>query len=136
MSTAEVAECIGSCEGVEDVNVYGVQVPRHDGRAGCAAVVLGSLPFDGALEKRLERLATKAQKELPRYAIPIFVRVAKQLAKTGTNKVQKHELVKQGVDPGKVMEESGDELFWLKDGRYVKFGREEYGRVSQGEVKL
>lgn len=40
VSTAEVSECLGRFPGVVDANVYGVAVPNHDGRAGCAALLL------------------------------------------------------------------------------------------------
>ncbi|KAI9683063.1 MAG: hypothetical protein M1820_010931, partial [Bogoriella megaspora] len=40
VSTAEVAGVVGLHPAVQDANVYGVQLPNHDGRAGCAAVVL------------------------------------------------------------------------------------------------
>ena len=40
VSTAEVSECLGRYPGVVDANVYGVQLPNHDGRAGCAALML------------------------------------------------------------------------------------------------
>lgn len=55
MSTAEVSECLGRYPGVVDANVYGVIVPNHDGRAGCAALLLaeqdeGSFGFDGLLK--------------------------------------------------------------------------------------
>lgn len=40
VSTAEVSECLGRYPGVVDANVYGVQIPNHDGRAGCAALMI------------------------------------------------------------------------------------------------
>lgn len=40
VSTAEVAEVLGNYPGVVEANVYGVQLPNHDGRAGCAALYL------------------------------------------------------------------------------------------------
>jgi acyl-CoA synthetase (AMP-forming)/AMP-acid ligase II len=40
VSTAEVGACLGSMDGVVDANVYGVEVPGYDGRAGCAAVLV------------------------------------------------------------------------------------------------
>ena len=54
VSTAEVSECLGKFPGVVDANVYGVKVPNHDGRAGCAALLLDSgtakgFDFDGLL---------------------------------------------------------------------------------------
>ena len=42
VSTAEVSECLGKFPSVVDANVYGVQVPNHDGRAGCAALLLNT----------------------------------------------------------------------------------------------
>jgi hypothetical protein len=33
---------LGKYPGVIDANVYGVQLPNHDGRAGCAALMLNS----------------------------------------------------------------------------------------------
>jgi acyl-CoA synthetase (AMP-forming)/AMP-acid ligase II len=38
VSTAEVAEVLGRFPGVVEANVYGVALPSHDGRAGCAAI--------------------------------------------------------------------------------------------------
>lgn len=40
VSTAEVAEVLGQFPGVVEANVYGVELPSHDGRAGCAAVFI------------------------------------------------------------------------------------------------
>lgn len=40
VSTAEVAEVMGKYPGVVEANVYGVSLPSHDGRAGCAAVYI------------------------------------------------------------------------------------------------
>jgi len=40
VSTAEVAEVLGHFPGVVEANVYGVALPAHDGRAGCAAVYI------------------------------------------------------------------------------------------------
>lgn len=40
VSTAEVAEVLGRYPGVVEANVYGVLLPSHDGRAGCAAIYI------------------------------------------------------------------------------------------------
>jgi len=39
--TSEVASVVSSAPGVEEVNVFGVEVPNCDGRAGMASVVAG-----------------------------------------------------------------------------------------------
>lgn len=55
VSTAEVAEVLGNYPGVVEANVYGVALPSHDGRAGCAAVYIDpnsqvSFDFAGLLK--------------------------------------------------------------------------------------
>jgi len=40
VSTAEVSEVLGRYPGVIEANVYGVQLPGHDGKAGAAALLL------------------------------------------------------------------------------------------------
>lgn len=40
VSTAEVAEVLGRYPGIVEANVYGVALPSHDGRAGCAAIYI------------------------------------------------------------------------------------------------
>lgn len=40
VSTAEVSEVLGKYPGVVEANVYGVALPNHDGRAGCAAIFI------------------------------------------------------------------------------------------------
>ncbi|KAI0102695.1 fatty acid transporter protein [Nemania sp. FL0031] len=131
VATTEVSATMGSHAAVGEANVYGVQLPHHDGRAGCAAIALKTAP-DEAL---LQSLAEHARANLPKYAVPIFLRLGKGLsaAMTGTNKQQKHNLRVEGVDPAKV---GDDELYWLKDNTYVRFSQEDWNRVDNGKVKL
>ncbi len=68
VSTAEVAEAIGDHPAVHEVNVYGVEIPHHDGRAGCAAIVLSTT--DPGPEV-LRSLAEHVGAALPRYAAPL-----------------------------------------------------------------
>lgn len=131
VATTEVSAAMGLHPAIEEANVYGVQLPHHDGRAGCAAVALGV----AADERLLRSLAEHARAKLPRYAVPIFLRLGKgtSAAVTGTNKQQKHGLRVEGVDPTKV---GDDELYWLKGDTYVRFGREEWDQMSGGQIKL
>jgi acyl-coenzyme A synthetase/AMP-(fatty) acid ligase len=46
VSTAEVSEVLGKFEGIIDANVVGVSVPGHEGRAGCAALLLKRSDLD------------------------------------------------------------------------------------------
>jgi acyl-CoA synthetase (AMP-forming)/AMP-acid ligase II len=129
VSTNEVSEALGSHPVVHEANVYGVELPHHDGRAGCVAIVLAEEPN----ERLLRDLAVHATSRLPRFAVPLFLRRMRNMQITGTNKQQKHVVRKEGVDPTKV---GDDELFWLKDGTYVKFGKRDWEELNGGRVKL
>ncbi len=84
---AEVAEVVGMYPTVYEANVYGVQLPHHDGRAGCVALTL-----DGdASRDVLAGLAEHVTAMLPSYAVPLFLRITEGLGAhtTGTNKYLK-----------------------------------------------
>ncbi|KAK7700007.1 long-chain fatty acid transporter fat1 [Diaporthe eres] len=134
VSTAEVSQVLGLLPAVHEANVYGVQLPHHDGRAGCVALILND-GFANTKDEVLKRLAEHTRRELPRYATPIFLRVTSpgKMATTGTNKQQKHDLRVQGVDPGKM---DGDELYWLEQGNYVPFTETHWDALNAGRVKL
>src|SRR5437899_2362043 len=92
--------------GVTEANVYGVEVPGEDGRAGMAALVLAEgARFDGAA------LYARAEQHLPAYARPAFVRLVPEMDVTGTLKQRKLALVAEGYDPARV----GDPLFVRDD---------------------
>lgn len=94
VSTTEVMEALSSYPQVETINVYGVAVPEHEGRAGMIALQLqAGARFD---PKRLYQIATQS---LPHYAVPLFVRLSEQSDMTATFKLRKVELQKEGYDP-------------------------------------
>lgn len=112
VSTTEVADVLGDFPGLDAVTIYGVQVPGHEGRAGMATLVMRpGRGFDAAafLEFTAERL--------PRYAAPLFVRVAPAADMTGNYKLRKVDLQREGYDPAMV----ADPLFVRDDKarRYV-----------------
>lgn len=140
VSTAEVAQVLGGHDAVIEVNVYGVQIPNHDGRAGCAAILLKDITTQDSpvLESVLESLATFSRKNIPKYAVPVFLRVVTEVMATGNNKQQKHILRAEGVEPGKV--DNGDRIFYLRpeSHRYEPFGSKEWNELEgqSGKVKL
>jgi len=117
VSTNEVAEIASVFPGVSDLNIYGVQVPNHDGRACMAALVKGEgFSLDG--------FAKHCMAHLPTYSVPIFVRYLPAMDLTGTFKLQKVQLRQEGCDPSKV----SDPLFVLDKaaGTYVPLTKEAY----------
>ncbi|KAJ2896467.1 AMP-binding enzyme [Zalerion maritima] len=134
VSTAEVSEAVGHHPAVQEANVYGVQLPHHDGRAGCVALILDGEPS----QQTLQSLAHHCRKTLPKYAWPLFLRVLRDSSAhaTGTNKQQKHKLRVEGVNPGKINE--GDKLYCVSMERdtYLPFGAKEWRELEGGRVKL
>ena len=91
VSTQEVADALGDFPGLELINIYGVQVPEHEGRAGMAAVLMQSgQDFDP------EAFYALTEARLPRYAAPVFVRVSSTADMTSTFKLRKVDLQRQG----------------------------------------
>lgn len=131
VSTTEVSEALGHHPAILEANVYGVELPHHDGRAGCAAILLGA-----EVNKALfDELAAHASKTLPKYAIPVFLRLVREVQATGNNKQQKHSLRAQGVEPKKVQVD-GDKVFWLKGGSYVEFEQSDWEALEAGRTQL
>ncbi|MBL0089918.1 MAG: long-chain-acyl-CoA synthetase [Ideonella sp.] len=97
VSTMEVADVLGELPGVESVTVYGVKVPGTEGRAGMAAVVMQE---GHAFDPRDFHAHASAQ--LPRYAVPLFVRVPPEPDMTSTFKLRKVDLQRDGYDPARV----------------------------------
>jgi acyl-CoA synthetase (AMP-forming)/AMP-acid ligase II len=131
VSTSEVAEALGHHPQIVEANVYGVELPNHDGRAGCAAMLLKTSRPDQAT---FDSIAQYTSKNLPRYAAPIFLRIVTEIMATGNNKQQKHVLRLDGVDPAKAGKT--DRLYWLSGGTYVPFGEKQWDEIKAGRVKL
>jgi fatty-acyl-CoA synthase len=129
VSTQEVAEAIASFPGVKMANPYGVEVPGADGRAGMVALVLEDpARFDGAA------LYAHARATLPAYAAPAFLRLQPEAELTGTFKLRKVDLQREGYDPTLV----ADPLFVRDDDAraYVPLTAERHGAIRAGEHRL
>uniref|UniRef100_F6U4H3 Very long-chain fatty acid transport protein n=1 Tax=Ciona intestinalis TaxID=7719 RepID=F6U4H3_CIOIN len=129
VSTNEVSDTVVHAEGIRECNVYGVQVPGHDGRAGMVTVVLESDELD------CEALYKHVEHALPSYARPMFVRVQPELEVTGTFKQRKVNLQKEGFDLEKV---SGDKLFYMniQAKTYSPITPEIQKKIETGEIRL
>ena len=127
VATNEVADAIAKFPGIELANVYGVQVPHTEGRAGMAA-----LTVNGTLDHTA--LARHLLDNLPHYAVPVFVRESKEVDTTGTFKFRKVDAVKAGFDPVAVQ----DPLWILdaKQGTYTPLTGAMHAAILSGEVRL
>ena len=129
VSTTEVAETISAFPGVLEATVYGVAVPRHDGRAGMAAMVV-----DNVAEFDLAGLHAAVAERLPAYARPLFLRFRPKLDLTGTFKPRKVELVAQGFDP----ERCGDPVYFddRRAGLYARVDADFVAAAKAGAIPL
>ena len=94
VSTNEVGEIINQHPAVQFCNVYGVAIPNADGRAGMAAITLAT----GQTVLDLADFSTFIARELPSYARPVFLRIRPEMEVTGTFKLMKGDLRKDGYD--------------------------------------
>jgi fatty-acyl-CoA synthase len=127
VATSEVSEAISVFPGILEANVYGVEVPSGEGKAGMAALVTDP-SFD------LEAFAAYLEKNLPFFARPVFLRFQREIETTSTFKQRKIELQKEGFDPSLI----SDPLYYrdAATGRYVKLTRSLYDDVCKGRTKI
>jgi fatty-acyl-CoA synthase len=125
VATTQVEAAVGKDPNVEESTVYGVEVEGAGGKAGMAAVVVKEgAEFDG------KSLAHTVYDNLPSYAVPLFVRVVKELEHTSTFKSKKGEVRKQGYGP------DVDDPIYVLEGRdegYVDYYDEYPGEVAEGK---
>jgi fatty-acyl-CoA synthase len=129
VSTTEVAETLQQFPGVQEAVVYGVAVPKHDGRAGMAAMVVDTpATFD------LDGLRAFVAERLPAYARPLFLRFRSQIEVTGTFKQRKVDLVAEGFDPRR----AGDPVFFddRTRGGYGPVREALLAGLESGEIRL
>ena len=143
VATSEVASAIRSCPSprVADVVVYGVSVPNCDGKAGMACLQF----FDSKLSADSSTLPTPAglrklwehcHAHLPRYAVPVFLRVrsaAESLDVTVTFKHMRRALVKEGFSVS-----GADAVYVCCNAKrtWVPFGSAELRDVMEGKMRL
>jgi citronellyl-CoA synthetase len=128
VSTNEVGEIVNGFEQIRFCNVYGVEVPGADGRAGMATVALR----EGISALDTDAFSAYVREELPVYARPVFVRVRTDIDVTGTFKMVKGELRQEGYDLDRIT----DPLYVLKPGsdRYEPLDADFASRLARGEA--
>uniref|UniRef100_A0A8D0UKB4 long-chain-fatty-acid--CoA ligase n=1 Tax=Sus scrofa TaxID=9823 RepID=A0A8D0UKB4_PIG len=83
VATTEVADVVGMVDFVQEVNVYGVSVPGHEGRIGMASIKMKeNHEFDG------KKLFKHVADYLPNYARPRFLRIQNPEEKEEVHKFQ------------------------------------------------
>jgi len=128
VSTNEVGEILNDHPQIDFCNVYGVEIPGADGRAGMVSLVLAS----GVNSLDVPGFSAYVNEHLPGYARPVFLRIQQELDTTGTFKLVKGELRKQGYD----LDQVSDPLYVMKprSERYERLDPEFAAILRAGEA--
>lgn len=129
VSTNEVADVLFQFKGIDDANVYGVEVKGAEGRTGMAALTLvpgTSLNLDGFARHVSDRLAV--------YAVPRMLRILEESHVTSTFKQVKTRLKQEGFNPDLIK----GPLYFLdpESQRYVPLTPELYASVQSGKIRF
>ncbi|XP_059094416.1 long-chain fatty acid transport protein 4-like [Tigriopus californicus] len=129
VSTTEVEANVSEVLNMLDAISYGVEIPNTDGRAGMIA-----LPAKDAKNVDLNKLHEGLRNKLPSYAVPMFVRLVKEIDMTGTYKLKKNNLQKEGYDVTSLE----DAVFFLdaRQKKYVPLTKSLYQEINDGKVRL
>ncbi|MBT33896.1 MAG: long-chain-acyl-CoA synthetase [Thalassobius sp.] len=92
VATDEVEKIVNNLEEVDTCAVYGVKIPNTDGRAGMLALTTPEDNFN------LDKLAIELIAGLPSYAVPVFVRICKEIETTATHKIKKFPLQQESFN--------------------------------------
>jgi citronellyl-CoA synthetase len=130
VSTTEVEEVISSFESIEHTSVYGVEIPGTEGRAGMTSIIATTTHEEFNFASFLKVL----QNNLPKYAIPIFIRFLSELSTTSTYKIQKFDKKKVGFNITK----TNDPVYVLlpKTSNYTRISKEIYENLLNEKYKF
>lgn len=128
MSTNEVEAVIQKVVKLSDCVVFGVPIPHCDGKAGMAVIADPNRTVD------VSSLFNELTKRLPAYSIPLFIRITSQIELTGSFKLSKTNLEKDGF----VVKQIKDPLYFLdrKIGTYVLLDASLYDDIQSGRLML
>ncbi|XP_069570656.1 long-chain fatty acid transport protein 1-like [Brachyistius frenatus] len=128
VSTTEVEGVLSGLLEHTDVAVYGVTVPGVEGKAGMAAIAHAGGQLD------LGAFLIAVQKALPSYARPVFLRLVPSVDTTGTFKIQKTRLQREGYKP----RDASEKMYFLNSraGCYEAVTDELYESIIEGKVSL
>ncbi|MGX1929034.1 long-chain-acyl-CoA synthetase [Flagellimonas sp. 2504JD4-2] len=123
VATAEIEGILSQLDSVEMCAVYGVQIPNNDGRAGMATIVKHK-----KVDFEIDEIASHLLEQLPKYAIPVFIRLKDKIDFTHTHKIKKFNLKKEGFN-------CNDEVFVKlpKSKTYIQINKDLLKEINAGD---
>ncbi|MFW9821852.1 MAG: long-chain-acyl-CoA synthetase [Candidatus Thorarchaeota archaeon] len=127
VSTQEVENILSTHKSILMSAVYGVEIPNHEGKAGMVAI-----KFDPKIGFDPSEISKFVNRVLPKYSIPIFVRVRDELEVTGSNKIRKSNLRKEGFN---IMKVSEPIYVWdPSQNQYIELDTTKYQEILKGKI--
>ena len=130
VSTAELEAILNNFPVINHSAVYGVALPKIDGKAGMATISSPHLPKDFDFKSFTKQIKLA----LPTYAVPIFIRFVDNFEKTATHKIKKAVLKKEGFCPNK----QEDKVFILlpKADKYILLTSKLRQDIEEGLIQF
>jgi acyl-CoA synthetase (AMP-forming)/AMP-acid ligase II len=129
VSTLEVENLLSTNELISMSAVYGVEIPHHEGKAGMAALIV-----DPEIGFKPNDISEFVLKVLPKYSIPLFIRIRQELEVTGSKKIRKSNLRREGYNINEINEPL---YFWdLTEDKYIKFDTSIYNKLMKGKIRV
>ncbi|NVM04761.1 MAG: long-chain-acyl-CoA synthetase, partial [Candidatus Helarchaeota archaeon] len=129
VSTLEVEAILNSYPSILMSAVYGVAIPNTEGKAGMAAIKLHHL-----IKFNMDEFSQFVTEVLPKYAIPILIRIRDELELTGPMKIKKVNLRKEAYEIDKIKDPL---YFWdSKNRKYISFSKVEYNDLLEGKIRV
>lgn len=129
VSTNEVEEVLGKFPGVAVPVCVGIKVLNHEGRAGFAVLKLSDEQDESNFD--FQGFASHVKRRLPKYAVPIFLKIVSNIPTTGSNKILKRVFRDQELPPS-----DHEVLYWLKGDSYTVLTTEDWLHIENGELRL
>jgi len=113
---------------LSDCVVFGVNIDHCEGKAGMAVIAAEISKID------LKQLARQLIQHLPPFAVPIFVRLTQSIELTGSYKLSKHKVEKEGFNPNVIK----DSLYFLdrNSSTYIPLNPTLYQQIQSGKIAL
>jgi acyl-CoA synthetase (AMP-forming)/AMP-acid ligase II len=106
VSTQEIENILDSHDSILMSAVFGVEIPNYVGKAGMAAII-----FNPEVGFKPDEISLFVTKVLPKYSIPVFIRIQQELEVTGSKKLRKSNLRKEGYNLNTVKEPIKKEVY-------------------------
>ena len=129
VSTSEVEDVLASFEEINHSSVYGVEIPSTNGRAGMASIIATKVHSEFNFKSLFEILQT----DLPRYAIPKFIRFLSELSTTSTFKIRKSDMKKEGFNINKTKDPIY--VYLPENSGYVILTEDIYNEIMNGKYR-